>query len=121
MSRVYGLKPLGDQLAALPASDEDVVKKKSSLRSIDERDEKLTANDEMVDSNKRSSLRMSLSRVEAVQSGKKLVDKNEKHSDPKLNISKSLQSTNASESSMLRNSRKREVKRAIRGAFWSLS
>ncbi|XP_028413192.1 protein FAM227A-like [Dendronephthya gigantea] len=118
MSRVYGRRSFADELTAVPVSEEQVAKKKSSLRSIhriNESDENVTANNETVTSNKRSSLRMSFSRLEAVQPGEKLVERNETHSDPKLNISNSFQSTNTGDSSLLRNSRKRESCHAGKG------
>ena len=110
MSKVYDRKSIGDELTdACPGGE--IATKKSSLKSINDRHEPLPTNEIA----KKPSLRVRCEKPEPEGSREALVEKTSKPSDADLNPSKSLQSTRTSNSSFLRNTRKREVGRGFGG------
>jgi hypothetical protein len=110
MSKVYDRKSIGDidEVTAVSA-DKEIVKRKASLRSINDRHEPMPTAEIAT----KPSLRMTRDKLEPSRPGEALVETFRKPSDTKLNISKSLQSTRTSDSSLLRNTKKREVRRGF--------
>ena len=111
MSKVYDRKCVGDETTAVSA-DEEIVKRKASLRCINDTHESMPTNEIA----RKPSLRVTCDQFEPSRQCEALTEKLQKPSDTKLNISKSLQSTRTSNSSLLRSTTKREV----RWVFWVL-
>ena len=107
MSKVYDRQCNEDEAVH---ADEETVKRKASLRSINDRHELMPIHE----IGKKSSLKIAR---EPSRQEKTSTDKTEKPSDTKLNISKSLQSTRTSNSSLRRSTRKREVRRGLVGGL----
>ena len=110
MSKVYDRKSIGDELTDACAGGE-IATKKSSLKSINDRHEPLPTNEIA----KKPPLRVRCEKPEPEGSREALVEKTPKPSDTDLNPSKSLQSTRTSNSSLQRNTRKREVRGRFEG------
>jgi hypothetical protein len=109
MSKVYDRQCHEDETTAVHA-DEETVKRKASLRGINDRHELMPIHE----IGKKSSLKIAR---EPSRQEKTSKEKSEKPSDTKLNISKSLQSTRTSNSSLRRSTRKREVRRGLVGGL----
>ena len=102
---------IGDETTAVYA-EEEIVKRKASLRSVNDKHELMPINEIA----RKPSLKMPCDKFELGRDEKALTEKCHKPSDTaKLNISKSFQSTRTSNSSLLRSSRKREVKGCFTG------
>ena len=112
MSKVYDRQCNEDETTAVHA-DEETVKRKASLRSINDRHELMPIHE----IGKKSSLKIARDNLEPSRQEKTSTEKSEKPSDTKLNISKSLQSTRTSNSSLRRSTRKREVRRGLVGGL----
>ena len=110
MSKVYDLKSIGDELT-VACADNEMATKKTSLKSINDGHEPLTTNEIA----KKPSFRTRYDKPEPKGPGETLMEKTSKPSDTDLNPSKSLQSTRTSNSSLQRNTRKREVRRGFGG------
>ena len=114
ISKVSDRSWIGDETTALHA-DEETVKRKASVRSVNDKHELMPINEIA----RKPSLKMQYDdSLEPSRHEKPLTEKGQKPSDTKLNISKSFQSTRASNSSFLRSTgtRKREVRRG----FWEI-
>ena len=112
MSKVYDRKPFGNELTAVCAGD-GITTKKSSLKSMTDGHEPLPT-DEIAT---KPSLRMRCDKIEPKSLEDTLVEITPKPSYTNLNPSKSLQSTKTSNSSLMRNIGKREVRRGLRGGL----
>ena len=105
ISKVYDRHWTGDETTAVHP-DEETVKRKVSLRSVNDKYELIPINEIA----RKPSLKVPCDNLEPCRHEKALTEKGQKPSDTKLNISKSFQSTRTSNSSLLRSTgtRKRE-------------